>query len=564
MKQRLLLGVAMILALSLESQTNAQSMATGLNGYQVSPPIFTVGETINGYTPPGVLDGMGAFRLNRRTVRVLVTHELLNFRGYEYQVEDGAGGNFGLTGARISYFDIDRRTKQVVDAGPAIRRFYDANGNVAANADFLSNNFAGLSRLCSAQMVEDNQFFWPNVYKFWLYRIFGRRCGKFGLEDPIFFAGEEDGGSFNRVGGAEWALDVKTGDMWQLPDLGRGAWENVTQLDTGSDRTVAFLLADDSSPIDFDNDDINEAAPMYLYVGRKNRHGNFLERNGLSGGKLYVWVARNGARTPTDFNGSGSLKGDWVQIDNSPGGTPSEDGSTGYDEYGYPTQGMLWLRARDLGAFGFSRPEDLSTNPYNGRVAVLASTGVDTYENGVDTFGTIYTFRTNFSNLACRLTIIYDGDADPDRNLRSPDNLEWSDSGYIFVQEDEAEEDTLDGEPLFGVGAVNPNEAGIVRLNPFNGELVRVANIDRNVVLDASIADPTNAIDRDAGAAGEWESSGIIDVSRLFGRRSGTLFLFNVQAHGIEDQTDDNPDSRINDDDLVEGGQLLFLHRQGR
>ena len=32
-----------------------------------------------------------------------------------------------------------------------------------------------------------------------------------------------------------------------------------------------------------------------------------------------------------------------------------------------------------------------------------------------------------------------------------------------------------------------------------------------------------------------------------------------MQAHGIEDQSDFNPQSRINDGDLVEGGQLLFL-----
>lgn len=41
----------------------------------------------------------------------------------------------------------------------------------------------------------------------------------------------------------------------------------------------------------------------------------------------------------------------------------------------------------------------------------------------------------------------------------------------------------------------------------------------------------------------------------------GSLFLFNIQAHGIEDQEDVNLSSRINDDDLVEGGQLLFLER---
>jgi hypothetical protein len=124
-------------------------------------------------------------------------------------------------------------------------------------------------------------------------------------------------------------------------------------------------------------------------------------------------------------------------------------------------------------------------------------------------------------------------------------------------------ESSLTGEPLFAEGAANPNEAGIVRINPNSGQLQRIANIDRDVVLDASIAVPTNAVDVDAGDAGEWESSGILDVSKLFGKGNGTLFLMDVQAHGIEDQDQFNPDSRISDFDLREGGQLLILGRNG-
>lgn len=152
-----------------------------------------------------------------------------------------------------------------------------------------------------------------------------------------------------------------------------------------------------------------------------------------------------------------------------------------------------------------------------------------------------------------------DGDADATRALRSPDNLDWADDGFIYVQEDKAEDDTLTGEPPFGAGAVNPNEAGIVRVDPQNAALLRVANIDRSVVLDASIAVQTDAVDVDAGEVGAWESSGILDVSTLFDEKPGTVFLFDIQAHGIEDQTNFNPSSRISDADLVEGGQLLFL-----
>ncbi|MCA9299035.1 MAG: hypothetical protein KDA28_08210, partial [Phycisphaerales bacterium] len=67
------------------------------------------------------------------------------------------------------------------------------------------------------------------------------------------------------------------------------------------------------------------------------------------------------------------------------------------------------------------------------------------------------------------------------------------------------------------------------------------------------------AVDVDGSEAGAWESSGIIDVSRLFPGAPGRLFIFNVQAHGIEDQDLFNAGSRITDGDLVEGGQLLFL-----
>jgi glycerophosphoryl diester phosphodiesterase len=563
-----LVSIAVSMTLLAGSQVQADNMAEGVNGWTVSEPLFTVGETINGYTPPGVLDGLGAYKLNKDTVRVFANHELLNFRGYDYEVSDGNGGTFTLDGARISYFDIDKHSRQIVDSGLAYNKIYDANGNVATDISFLANDFAGFSRFCSSTLVEAGAFN-PGPFK---YAKPNRK--DFGLEDTIYFTGEEDGGFFNSVGGAEWALDVENGELWQIPAMGRGAWENISAVDTGNKRQVAFILADDTSPFDFDNDGVSEAAPLFLYLGEKKRRGNFLERNGLADGQLYVWVSNTGETRPSDFNTSGSLKGRWVEVDNTPDlSQASEDGSTGYDEYGYPTQGNLWLQARDLGAFGFSRPEDVAYKPNNPSVVVLASTGVDTYDvdpatgNGVDTFGTMYTIKTNFNDLSAKISIMYDGDADPSRQLRSPDNLDWADNNRILIQEDEAEEDTLSGdEVLFGAGAKNPNEAGIVVMDTKTGASLRVANIDRSVILDASLADPTQAFDLDDGAAGEWESSGIIDVSSLFSEKAGTLFLFDVQAHGIEDQSTKsingmgpNPNSRINDDDLVEGGQLLFL-----
>lgn len=573
-------------AITIAAAGNAlalEPMAEGVNGLIVSDPIFTVGESFEDYTPPGVLDGLGAYELNENTVRVLGNHELLHFRGYPYPV---VGGSFTMTGARISYFDIDKQTRKIVASGLAYDTIYDANGNIPTDTSFLTAGLNGFSRFCSSVLVEAGEFnpekkghrrkhthphYWRSAWE-WQWGHLCSRRGNRGLEDRIYFTGEEDGGFFNPVGGAEWALDVATGNLWQIPAMGRGAWENITPLDTGDRKTVAFILADDSSPFDFDGDGKVEAAPLFLYVGKKKRHGNFLERNGLADGNLYVWVADDGTTLPSQFNTTGTLSGKWVQIDNSRNLAAAKDADAtdfdrnGWDEYGYPTQGNLWLQAKALGAFGFSRPEDVAYNPEKPSEIVLASTGVDTYNvdpvsgNGADTFGTMYIIDTDFSNLTSNMSIIYDGDADPGRNLRSPDNLDWADNGYIYVQEDEAEEDTLSGdEVLFGAEAANVNEAGIVLLDPNSGATLRVANIKRNVILDASIATPENAVDTDAGKAGEWETSGILDVSKLFGEAPGSLLIFNVQAHGIEDQDQFNPSSRIVDGDLVEGGQLLFL-----
>ena len=38
------------------------------------------------------------------------------------------GGSFSLTGARVSYFDIDKATRRVVGSGPAYDAIYDATG----------------------------------------------------------------------------------------------------------------------------------------------------------------------------------------------------------------------------------------------------------------------------------------------------------------------------------------------------------------------------------------------------------------------------------------------------
>jgi hypothetical protein len=488
--------------------SNAKEMMVGVaqtdvlgNSINVTTEaIFTVGETIKGYTPTGILDGLGAYKLNRNTVRVLANSEISLGTGYEYEVNGVA-----LTGARISYFDIDIKTRTIVDSGLAYNKIYDREGNKVKDADQLNGGF---DRFCSGQLFEANAF--------------GHGSG---FEDRLYITGEEtDNGSF-------WILDTAKGNLWAAPDLGRGGWESATALDTGNKDTIALLLGDDTS-----------GAPLYLYVGEKgidvNHDGkiDFLERNGLSGGDLYVWASDSGELSPEDFNGSGNtLSGHWLELEVK---DSSQAGQTGYDSQGYKDDSLLRAEADGLGAFSFSRPEDLHTNPHNGTQAVFASTGRAS-DFPSDEYGTTYILDVEFNckgdPLLGDMTILYDGDDANNRQngLRSPDNLVWANDGLIYVQEDRSTSN-------FGT-----EEASIWQLDPLNpGNAVRIAQLDRSAV-------PDGQTDTAIADVGNWETSGIIDVSSLFGSKD-PLFLFDVQAHSLTN-------GAIADKNLVQGGQLLFM-----
>jgi glycerophosphoryl diester phosphodiesterase len=503
----------------------AQIQGIGGTGYIVDP-IVTTGDTTpttnptdSDYLAPGIPDGMGAYALDEQTIRILVNHELGAMAGYAYRLANGTE----LTGARVSFYDIDKATRTVVNSGLAYDSIINRQGEVVDKVTDLE--YMGLNRLCSAQYIPAHQF--------------GEDLG---LIDSLFFTGEETDG------GTEFVVDPATNTMYAVPWMGRAAWENVTELNTGSPDKVAFLIGDDRGGV-----------PLTMYVGTKNASSDdLLDRNGLVGGQLYVWAADTGETTPEEFNGTGeSRSGSWVAIDiydTAQAGTAIDtnaDGSIqdelGYDVDGFATQAQQDALAEEVGAFRFSRPEDVSTNPTDPTQAVLASTGRDSLFPS-DSWGTTYLIDTDFAPdgtpVSAQVKALYDGDdagagqfEDPDFGLRSPDNLDWADDGFVYIQEDRAFDD---------FGLTSGEEASIWRLDPATGELTRIAQMNRKAGV------PAGQTDREPTDIGNWESSGILDVSKLFGKDPGTLFIGNVQAHSIED-------GLIEEAGLVQGGQIFFL-----
>jgi serralysin len=525
---------------ALSFDTNQPSQVKGLNGYTIDP-IFTVGEKIGNYVPTGILDGIGAFSLNDTTVRLLVNSEIGNTVGYKYTLKNG----LQLPGSRISTFDIDKSTLKIVNSELSFDTIINREGKEVKTVADIENG--GINRFCSGALFEANQF-----------------GAGIGLTDRIYFAGEET------AGGAAFALDTATSTLYAVPWLGRAGWENVTEINTGDPNKVAFLIGDDNQ------------IGLTLYVGDKNakKDGSFLDRNGLAQGKMYAWVADDtaSATDPIELNAStfkgtnSSTNGKFVELayfDASKKGTavdgPDADTSIqndlGYDALGFATQAQQTKLQKDVQAFTFSRIEDVSTNPKDGTQAVLAVTGV---EGTPDVWGTTYKIDIDFNNIATgnitgKLDILYDGnDADKrDFGLRSPDNLDWADDGKIYINEDRAISATL-------FGATSKQESSIFSLDPSaanpSATLTRIAQVDRSAV-------PSGQTDPSPNDIGNWETSGILDVSKLFGNKPGELFIFDVQAHSLRDGSiitatniDGNGDGiKTAGENLVEGGQLSFL-----
>ena len=529
---------------TLSFDTTQPAQVKGLGGYTVDP-IFTVGDKIGTYVPPGIMDGIGAYELNSTTVRIYVNHEIGTDAagatiGYKYKLSNNAE----LAGTRVSYFDVDKRTFQIVDSGLAYNKIINRAGNeVKSSTAYSSTNVngldladgvtGGLTRFCSAALFEANQF--------------GNGVG---LADRIFFTGEESNN------GTEYALDAATNTLYALPWFGRAQWENVTELKTSRTDKVAFIIGDDTSN-----------APLYLYVGNK-QGTSFLERNGLANGKLFVWVADDPAsatdaieRDASTFKGNNaSTNGKFVEIAYY---DPTKANTTGYDFQGFASQAKQFELADAVQAFKFSRPEDVATNPNDGTQVVLASTGVSSLP---DVHGTTYKIDVDFvdfttNNFTAKIDILVDGNVAgaTGLGLRSPDNLDWADDGKIYINEDRA-----NSRALFEGSATPPQEASIFRIDPANANpsstLTRVAQIDRTA-LPAGQTDPSPT------DTGNWETSGILDVSNLFGAKAGELFIFDVQAHSVRDGSvitatnlDGNGDgTKTRQENLVEGGQLSFL-----
>lgn len=387
-------------------------------------------------------DGLGAYLYSNDVLRVFVNHE----------VEDSTFSRIDLDVTNLKNWIVagtanNTNTNQVLPVAPIVE---------AVSRGWLSGA-TSLDGPCSGNV--------------WMKNTFGESRG---FEESLYLLGEE---TFDATGNI-WVMDIETRIIYAVTSIGGGSWENATIIDTGRTDTVALVLSEDLGAEDFGS------APLRLYVGEKNPLGNFLERNGLSGGMLYYWdpvseSSTDGTMTGIFSGGNGAtVTGEWT--------------------------------ASSVGAALFSKSEDVHTNMNKDSDGYGVEVALAAQEEAVFKidFSTVSFVQGDLAqNQQSEVLVLFETEAVPEQTalLCGMDNIVWSADGKIYINEDDDEGN---------IWVIDPAalEAGYA-LNDFTPDATQYAEL----------LDSTGQYDGSGGLI--VESSGIIDISELLDYQAGSVFL---------------------------------------
>lgn len=406
--------------------------------------IITVSDTADGYKMVGIPDGLGAFDNNDGTFTLLMNHELSS--------SVGAVRAHGSIGAFVSKWIINKTDLRVVSGSDLMKNVKLWNGSSYTTYNLANpSTLASFSRFCSADLPEKNAFYyWANGM---------------GTTERIFMNGEESGLEGRAI--AHIVTGPNAGTSYELPWLGKMAWENAVARPYASSMTVVAALDDGSG------------GQVYMYIGTKSNTGTEIDKAGLTNGKLYG-IAVSGLTT----------EGMAIPADNTP--FSLVDMGTVYNITGDSLNKLSIAK----GVTSFLRPEDGAWDPSNLR---------DFYFNTTNSFSApSRVWRLRFTNpdqpeLGGTITAVLDGT----EGQKMLDNMAIDNYGHIMLQED--------------VGN-NAHNGKIWQYTIATDKLELLAQHDST----RFIAGGANYLTQDE------ESSGIIDVQNILG---AGMFLTVDQAH---------------------------------
>jgi len=406
--------------------------------------ILTVGDSpsfkADGTTPyrmVGIPDGSGAFDNGDGSFTYLVNHEL-----------DGNGvvRDHGGKGAFVSKWTV-RKSDLAVCKGEDLDKAQQSY-NTATNAWEVPATPSTYRRFCSADLPASSAFF--NV-----------SSGK-GYDAPLFMNGEESG-----TEGRAIAHDL-AGNMWELPRLGKLAFENSVASPKPGDKTVVFGTDDGTG------------GQVYVYVGTKSTTGNAPEKAGLNNGALYGVRVPNVLSEPAD--GIPSAAFELVSFGNVTGWTGAK----------------LETESNTAQVTHFNRPEDAAWDPNSPNDLYFVTT------NAFSAPSRLWRLRfidAQNPTLGGTIEMLLDGT----EGFKMLDNLTVDHFGHVYLEED------VGGNAYLG---------RILRYDIATDTVTPVLQADP-ALFDNTIASPTfQTIDE--------EASGIIDAADILG---AGWFLTSFQSH---------------------------------
>jgi hypothetical protein len=451
--------------------------------------LLTVGDSAeNGGRPMvGIPDGLGAFDNGDGTFTVLMNHELGR--------TEGAVRDHGATGAFVSRLVIDSTTLQVLSDADLIQHvhLYDQATNTyydpVADGNAATLPYA-FTRLCSADLADPTAFYDPET--------------GVGYDGRILMGGEEDGPPFGDYGRAfaHFVTGSEAGNSYEIPWLGRMAFENaVANPHTGSDTTV-ISLTDDSTP-----------GQLYFYFGERHATGSAIDRAGLTGGSLWglqVSELHNALDNDNESNGT-TLGGDFQ----------SAFSLVNLDDVSELDGASLQANSEAAHVTEFLRPEDSAWDPLHSDTLYFVTTNAF---NAPSRLWSVHFNDVDNPNAGGTIQMLLDGT----EGQHMLDNITVNQQGHVIMQEDPGN---------------NAHVARIWDYDPATDQLVFLAQHDPDRF------DPTAPVGGNPFLTQDEESSGIVDVTSILGSGGQNAYLFDVQAHySIAGE-------------LVQGGQLGVLYQ---
>ncbi|MBS0266656.1 MAG: hypothetical protein JSS02_32305 [Planctomycetes bacterium] len=348
----------------------------------------------------------------------------------------------------------------------------------------LTGSALNFSRFCSADLPATSAFYNANT--------------GLGTQARIFMNGEESGSSSRALANIVTGSEAHTSYVLSKFSGTGASWENLLANPNSGNKTIV-AASNDTSP----------SGKNYFYVGTKTDTGTEIDKAGLTNGTLFT-VKVDGVTAESRANALGTS-------------TPDYDGH--FTLSSNLSEGTSFLRSED-GVWDPNSPNDYY---------FVTTDRLDTHDDPslATQAGNSRLWHMHFDDLEhpelggrieALLTGISTDPLHPD--LTQPnmmDNITMDQYGNILIQED--------------VGnAAHNGKVFIYNVN--TKQLTMIADHDQSRFGDIGQA-ATSPFNRDE------ESSGIIDVSSIFGKGH---YLFVDQAH-----------YSTGDAYTVEGGQLLLL-----